>query len=187
MNETSKRLINERLRLVQIRQGLTAATDANDGLALTPFYQAASSYLQYAMQRLHEQDIKMLTTIKEKADYNNIDYGTALSEAHERVAKSQVLLNEFSEKSANLNEQSLAIFEDICQRYCQYIVNNMGHHAPSANLAQTLFSEQDWLSMANFSDETSALERRLFDKTTNLAPDTIRLIIKTKPVRKKPV
>ena len=67
MNETSKRLINERLRLVQIRQGLTAAITVSNGLVLIPFYQAASSYLQHAMQRLHEQDIKMLAMIKEKA------------------------------------------------------------------------------------------------------------------------
>jgi hypothetical protein len=187
MNETSKRLINERIRLVQIRQGLTAALAINDdSAALTPFYQAASNYLQYAMHRLHQQDIKMLATIKTKTDRENIDTGTALSEAHGRVKTSQTLLNEFSEKSADLNEQSLVVFENICQRYCQYIVNSMGHHAPSANLAQTLFSEKDWLNMANFSDETTALEQQLFDKATELAPDTIQLIIETKPVRKRP-
>jgi hypothetical protein len=186
MNETSKRLINERIRLVQIRQGLTAALTANDSAALIPFYQAASNYLQYAMHRLHQQDITMLAMIKTKADRENIDTGTALSEAHHRVETSQTLLNEFSENSADLNKQSLAAFENICQLYCQYIVNSMGHHAPSANLAQTLFDESDWLSMANFSDETKALEQQLFKESTALAPEAIQLIIETKPVPKRP-
>jgi uncharacterized alpha-E superfamily protein len=105
----------------------------------------------------------MLAMIKEKAAVENIDPGTAISEAHDRVEGSQKLLIELSEKSNQINKQSLADFVDVCQRYCQYIVSNMGHHAPSANMARALFSEQDWLAMADFSDEHSQLEQHLFD------------------------
>jgi hypothetical protein len=56
MSETSERLMKERLRLVRIREELTAAVINNkDDTSLIPFYKQASNYIQYAMHRLHEQ------------------------------------------------------------------------------------------------------------------------------------
>ena len=154
MSQTMKRLMAERMRLVQVRQGLSAAVTqgAKGNLAFIPFYLAVTEYFQHAMDRLDRQDHTLLSMLTEKTQAKNIDPGTAISEVYERLKNNAQLLTKMISASKKLNEMSINQFEAIASQYCQYIVAHMGHHAPSANLALDLFSEDDWIAMADFND-----------------------------------
>ncbi|MBT8422290.1 MAG: hypothetical protein KJP03_04145, partial [Gammaproteobacteria bacterium] len=65
-----ERVAAERRRLRQVRMALTAATDhgAEGAADWVPFYVAIGDYFEAAMDRLHEQDIRMGDMLREKAD-----------------------------------------------------------------------------------------------------------------------
>lgn len=183
MSDTMKRLMGERIRLVQVRQGLSKAmeTGAGGDSTFIPFYLAVSNYFQHAMDRLHKQDIKMLSMLTKKTTDAGIDPGTAISEVYERLNRNLELLAEMTQSADKLNTETIDGFEAISQRYTRYIVENMGHHVPSATLAQQLFSEQDWITMADFSDQATEQEQHLFNEVVQTAPDEIRQAVETVP------
>lgn len=183
MSETMKRLMGERIRLVQVRQGLSKAlaTGAGGDSTFIPFYAAVSNYFQHAMDRLHKQDIKMLSMLTKKTTAAGIDPGTAISEVYERLDRNLELLTEMTNSAVTLEPETIDVFEAVSQRYTRYIVESMGHHVPSASLAQQLFSEQDWITMADFSDQATEQEQYLFNDVVQTAAGEIRQAVETVP------
>lgn len=183
MSNTMQQLMAERMRLVQVRLGLSAAVEqgANGDELFIPFYVAVTDYFQHAMDRLDRQDHAMLSMLEEKTLAANVDPGTAISDVYERLDNNSKLLKEMTQASQNLNQGSLAQFEEIATRYCRYIVEHMGHHAPSANLALQLFSEDDWVAMADFNEQATEDEQQLFNFVISTAPSSIRDVVETVP------
>jgi len=183
MSNIMRQLMGERMRLVQVRQGLSAAVvdGANGDLSFIPFYLAVTDYFQHAMDRLDRQDHALLSMLTEKTQAKKIDPGTAISEVYERLKTNTQLLNQMVNASENLSESSIDQFEEIASRYCQYIVEHMGHHAPSANLALELFTEDDWIAMADLNETATTKEQKLFDAVITTAPESIREVVETVP------
>lgn len=187
MSKIMGRLMGERLRLVQVRQGLSAALEHQpNNEDLRAFYIAESNYFEAAMERLHRQDNIMLAKLADKLATANIDPGSALSEVEERLAGNQVLLTAMlGARDALLldDDSALTNFETIAREYTQYIIANMGHHPASANLAQQHFDEQDWEHMADFNDPETEGEATLFDIVLASAPASAQEALTTAPQR----
>lgn len=176
MPTTITRLRKERKRLQTVRKAFTKAV--HDGMrgedAYIGFYVAVSNYIQEAMHKLHEQDYTLLKLIEEKADVEHLDASLILDDVYDKLANSKMLLEELITKSEAIDETSIDTFEEIGQRYTDFIQERMGHHPPTTELADKLLSDEDWRTVANFDDHSIQTEERLFDEVVKNAPDNIQ-------------
>lgn len=169
-------IANERRRLREVREALSRSVEDLDEKSdqYPPFYLAISAYLEASMERLHAQDVKMGDMIREKAgdkDRERVD--KALSELDERLAGNQEHLIKFlsaRDALADKGGEALPGFEKVARDYTRYIVANMGHHGATTELAQELFSQDDWVFMAGVTDEDMAREQALHDQVEKALP-----------------
>lgn len=175
MTTLSERIQGERMRLREVRQALTAATRPGAGgdASRAPFYIAVGDYFEAAMARLHEQDIRMGNLLREKADMDDPDNQKAMRELDERLAGNQRHLKKMLAARDRLRageDGALEEFEAAGGAYADYIVQNMGHHPGSTDMAAKHFAPEDWEFMAFASDEAQAREKELHAKVFAAAP-----------------
>ena len=168
MTTLSERVAGERRRLRHVRQALTAATasPAGDAGDRRTFYIAIGDYFEAAMERLHEQDIRMGDMLQLKADMQDPANVQAMAELDERLAGNQLHLQRLLAARDHLRAQAAdaqSEFEAAGGAYAAFIVANMGHHAGTANLAQALFDQSDWEHMTLVSEAAQRREMALFD------------------------
>ncbi len=180
MNSLRERVAGERNRLRQVRQALTAATGkgAAGNPEWVPFYVAIGDYFEAAMARLHEQDIRMGKMLHEKADMEKPEHRTAMAELDERLAGNQEHLAKMLTARAALEAEgadALDDFESAGGAYARYIVENMGHHPGSTDMAREYFTTDDWEYMTMASDEARQLEEDLHRRVFELLPEGVEL------------
>ncbi len=176
MTERRERVANERRRLKEVRQALSASIEngAGEDPAFVPYYIAIANYMEASMGRLHIQDIRMGKMLREKVP---LDKQAALSELDRRLEGNQKHLKTFLDaRDALLSEGVKAIkrFEDASRDYTNYIKSQMGHHGASTDLAGEYLTQEDWVFMAHASDEATAKEQDLFDKVFAVQPEGVK-------------
>ncbi|MGI9291483.1 MAG: hypothetical protein ACR2QG_09455 [Gammaproteobacteria bacterium] len=171
----NERIANERRRLREVRESLTAAVKqkAQGDSTFVPFYIAIADYFEATMERLHRQDIRMGEMLRDKADMSDAENQQALSELDDRLAGNQTHLKQMLAARDQLSQQGAAAleeFEAAGAAYSDFIVTNMGHHPGSTNMAAKLFSAEDWAYMADVSAEDQAREAELFEQVSASRP-----------------
>jgi hypothetical protein len=164
-----ERVANERRRLKTVRSALSAALTkgAQGETGYVPFYIAIAEYMEAAMHRLHIQDVRMGEMIRSKLGTLDAGAKAAMAELDERLAGNQRHLQAFLQAAAALKKQGAAAvgqFEQVSRDYTGYITANMGHHGGSTDLAQKLFSLDDWAYMAGITEEETRREQVLYDR-----------------------
>jgi hypothetical protein len=159
---------------------MTAAVEkgAHGDESFVPFYVAVGNYFEAAMHRLHEQDIRMGDMLHDKADMEDPDNQQAMAELDERLAGNQKHLQALLNARDALGREgaaALAEFEAAGKAYSDYIVTNMGHHPGSTNLAQKVFTAEDWEHMAYVTDSDLVKEQQLHTAVFDAAPPTLDL------------
>jgi hypothetical protein len=175
MTEINERIADERRRLREVRQTMTAAVEqqAHGDSSFVPFYIAIGDYFEATMARLHRQDVRMGDMLRDKADLDDPDHLKALAELGERLSGNQEHLQQLlaaREQLKSSGDEALQIFETAGGAYSDYIVSNMGHHPGSTQLAASLFTQEDWAYMADISAEDQALEAQLFAQVFSSVP-----------------
>jgi hypothetical protein len=174
-----ERIANERRRLRSVRQKMLAAIEqkSQGDEAYVPFYIAAADYIDATMQRVHAQDVKMDSMIREKVEAMDASVERALAELKQRLDEAQTHLKPFLAARDALQEKGsevLELFEDEGRKYSDFIVASMGHHPPTADLGSRLFSPGDWEYMAGCTDEDSKREAALFEQFESTTPDSLK-------------
>lgn len=175
-----ERVANERRRLKSVRQALTASVEqgARGDAAFIPFYDAVTDYLEATMSRLHIQDVRMGEMIRSKLGTLDAKAEKALAELGERLDGNQKHLHALVGSRDLLKKEGAAqleAFEAVAQAYTSYIVSSMGHHGATTELAQALFSVDDWGYMAGITEEETAREKILYDKVFAAVPKSLKL------------
>lgn len=175
-----ERVAAERRRLREVRMALTQATGqgAQGDIGWAPFYIAIGDYFEAAMERLHEQDIRMGDMLREKADMQNPDNIRALEELDERLSGNQQHLTRMLEARDALRtgaDGAIDAFEQAGGEYAAFIVANMGHHPGTANLAGELFSAADWEHMTLASEAARQREAELHADVFAKVPSTLEI------------
>ena len=179
MASLQERISSERKRLRNVRENMLAAIEqqADGDESFVPFYIAAADYIDATMQRVHEQDVKMDTMIREKAEVIDAEVEQALAELNARLEGAKEHLQPFLEARDLLKREGIAAlpnFEKQGKIYSDFIVANMGHHPPTANLGAKLFSPEDWEYMAGATEEEIAREQQLFATFSDKVPASLR-------------
>jgi hypothetical protein len=102
----------------------------------------------------------------------------ALVELDERLAGNQLCLKNMLDARDALIERSdaaLAGFETAGKAYSDYIVASMGHHPGSTELAQRVFSAEDWAYMASITEENQAREEQFYTRVFATVPGMLKL------------
>jgi len=175
-----ERVAGERRRLRQVRQALTAATErgAHGNAVWVPFYIAIADYFEAAMHRLHMQDVRMGDLLRAKADMHSAANQQAMSELDERLAGNQAHLAKLLAARSALRKSGAAAlgeFEAAGSAYARYIVEHMGHHPGSTNMAQAVFTADDWAHMADVSAADQQREQQLFAAVFAAVPKGLEL------------
>jgi hypothetical protein len=101
-----------------------------------------------------------------------------MAELEERLAGNQAHLANMLTARAALQKSGVAAlsqFEGAGGAYARYIVEHMGHHPGSTNMAQALFTADDWVYMADVSVADQQREQQLFDAVFALLPAGLEL------------
>lgn len=182
MNELPlrERVANERRRLKSVREALSAALakGSKGDPAYVPFYLALAAYMEAAMHRLHIQDVRMGDMIKSKLGSLTAQDKQALAELDSRLSVNQRHLRNFLEARDSLKKEGAAAldrFEKVSREYTDFITANMGHHGATTELAQKLFSLDDWAYMAGITDEETRQEQDLYQRVFAAVPAGLEL------------
>lgn len=175
-----ERVANERRRLKSVREALSAALvkGAGGDATYVPFYVAVANYIEAAMHRLHIQDVRMGDMIRTKLGDVDPNAKKALGELDERLSGNQRYLNEFLAGRDALKKDGAAAldrFEKAARDYTNYITANMGHHGATTELAQKLFSLDDWAYMAGITEEETRNEEDLHRRVFAVVPKGLKL------------
>ena len=175
-----ERVANERRRLKTVRQALLAALaqGARGDASYIPFYLAVADYIEAAMHRLHIQDVRMGEMIRAKLVTVEGSATKAMGELDERLAGNQRHLNKLLEARDALKKQGASVldrFEQVSRDYTSYIMTNMGHHGGTTELAQKLFSVDDWAYMAGITEDETRREQVLHDQVFKSVPKNLTL------------
>ena len=176
MTELREKVANERRRLKQVRQALSAAIQdgAGDDPSFVPYYIAIANYMEASMGRLHIQDVRMGEMLRERVP---AEQQAALSELDRRLSGNQDHLKTFLATRDALQSRGVSAigeFEQASKAYTDYIKAQMGHHGGSTDLAGEYLNQDDWDFMAHTSDEAMAKEQELFDKVFAVQPDSVK-------------
>jgi hypothetical protein len=164
--ELYERVAGERRRLREVRQALTAATGqgAKGDSTYVSFYIAIGDYFEAIMRRLHDQDIRLGELLDKRADLSTPENQQAMAELDDRLTGNQRHLKKMLAARDVLRSEGAAAldqFELAGGDYAAFIVANMGHHPGTADLAQAVFSADDWVYMADVNEADQELEQQL--------------------------
>lgn len=172
--------MGERRRLRSVRQALSAALEqgARGDASYVPFYVAVADYMEAAMHRLHIQDVRMGEMIQAKLGALDPGAAKALGTLDERLKGNQRHLANLLSAREQLRKQgasAIGQFEKVARDYTNYITTNMGHHGASTELAQRLFSTDDWAYMAGITEEETQREQKLHNQVFSAVPKGLQL------------
>ena len=174
-------VMNERGRLRSSHEMLHAALE-NEGRDATyvPFYIAVANFMEASMGRLDSQDVEMLTRLSNALDGGTEEEQAVIKEVHRRLNGNREHLARFLACRTELVERpddpdTIKEFETVSEAYIDYIHNDMGHHAPSTDIARRVFQEEDWINIADLDDDYFARERKLYSKLLDSRPDSVPL------------
>ena len=175
-----ERIGNERRRLKSVRQALSVAVaqGAKGDVSYVPFYLAVADYIEASMHRLHIQDVRMGEMIRAKLGTLDASATKAMGELEERLAGNQRHLSNLLEARGALKKQGASVldrFEQVSRDYTNYITTNMGHHGATTELAQKLFSMDEWAYMAGITEEETRREQVLHDQVFKSVPQSLKL------------
>lgn len=175
-----ERVANERRRLKSVRESLSAALaqGAKGDATFVPFYVAVADYIEASMHRLHIQDVRMGEMIRAKLGTLDAAAEKALGELDERLAGNQRHLQAMLQARDALRQEgagALDRFEKVSRAYTDYITANMGHHGGTTELAQKLFSLDDWSYMAGITEEETRHEQDLHARVFAAVPAALKL------------
>ena len=175
-----ERVANERRRLKSVREALSAALEkgAHGDASFVPFYIAVADYVEASMHRLHIQDVRMGEMIRAKLATVDPGATKAMGELDERLAGNQRHLSNLLESRDALKKQGASVldrFEQVSRDYTNYILTSMGHHGGSTDLAQKLFSMDDWAYMAGITEEETRREQELYELVFKSVPKSLKL------------
>ena len=176
-----ERIANERRRLKSVREALTAAVaqGAQGDPSYVAFYVSVADYMDAAMHRLHIQDVRMGELIRSRLGGTlDAKAGQALAELAERLSGNQAHLQELLSSRDLLQKAGapqLAQFEGVARDYTHYITTNMGHHGATTDLAQALFSMDDWAYMAGVTEDETRREQSLYEQLFAAVPKGLKL------------
>ena len=170
-------IMGERGRLRTTHEMLKTAleTEPRDH-AFVPFYIAVGNYMEASMGRLHSQDVNMLERLASKIDMQDPDNEEVIAEVYRRLEGNQAHLKSFLECRDALKTQgddAQPAFEETSLAYIDYIHNRMGHHAPSTDLARQVFTEEDWVEMADLDEAYFQRETELFKAVFDNRPEGV--------------
>ncbi len=136
--------------------------------------------MEAGMGRLDAQDVKMLARLTEKLGTPAPEEQEVIDEVYRRLDGNREHLAKYlacrDALSADPNDEvSIADYETVSASYIDYIHNDMGHHAPSTDLARQLFTEADWEEIADIDAEYFERERNLYHELLDVRPDTVPL------------
>ncbi|MEC9375979.1 MAG: hypothetical protein VYA80_06365 [Pseudomonadota bacterium] len=173
-------VMGERGRLRTAHEMLKAAIELDNRDNFSDFYVAVGNYMEAGMGRLDEQDIKMLARLAERIGSPNKDEQAIIDEVYRRLDGNRVHLIKYlacrdalitdSGNSAHLNE-----YESVSHAYIDYIHNDMGHHAPSTDMARKLFLDEDWIDIADIDEDYFVIEKELYFKLLDARPEAVPL------------
>lgn len=175
-----ERVANERRRLKSVREAWTAALAQGAGgdASYVPFYLAVGDYVEAAMHRLHIQDVRMGEMIRAKLGTLDAGATKAMAELDERLAGNQRHLAKMLAARDELRKSgaaSLDKFEQVSRDYTSYILASMGHHGGSTELAQKLFSMDEWAYMAGITEDETRREQELHAGVFAVVPKSLKL------------
>lgn len=179
MNEIRERVGNERRRLKQVREALSAALvkTAEGDDSYVPFYIAIGNYFEIAMDRLHIQDVRMEDMLKKMIPDPDATVRQAFKEVEDRLRINQEHLKKFMAARDALKEKgavALSEFESAAKAYTDFILAQMGHHGASTSLAGERFSQKDWEFMAHVEPGDMEREQKLHDEVFATQPAALR-------------
>jgi len=178
MATLQERIAGERRRLKSVRQRLSAALEKTGPDDRAKFYAAAGDYMEAAMERLHAQDIKMGNMIRDKVERVDESVEKALGELDERLEGNQQRLQRMLAARDELRTKgasAIADFEAAAKDFTDFIVQNMGHHGATTELAARLFKPDDWEYMAGISADDEAREKALYAQVDETTPADLEL------------
>ena len=172
--------MGERRRLKSVRQALSAALEqgARGDASYVPFYVAVADYMEAAMHRLHIQDVRMGEMIQAKLSAVDPGATKALGALDERLNGNQRHLSNLLNAREQLKTKGASAvtqFEQVSRDYTNYIMTNMGHHGATTELAQRLFSTDEWAYMAGITEEETQREQKLHDRVFSAVPKGLKL------------
>jgi hypothetical protein len=180
MKPAIESLMGERGRLRTSHEMLKAALETSTREGYSKFYIAVADYMEAGMSRLDAQDVKMLARLEERLGTPSTEQQDIINEVRRRLAGNRALLARYLACRAALaadpeNPDAIAAYESISHQYIDYIHNEMGHHAPSTDLARELFTETDWTDIADIDAGYFSHERELYSRMLDARPDSVPL------------
>jgi hypothetical protein len=174
-------VMGERGRLRSSHEMLKAALDNEQrGPDYVPFYIAVANFMEASMGRLDSQDIKMLTRLRDRLGHPSDEEEAIIAEVHRRLDGNREHLQKFLAcRDALIDDgpepTAIKHFEEVSDAYIDYIHNEMGHHAPSTDIARRIFETEDWLDIADLDSEYFAREQKLYTELMEKRPDCVPL------------
>jgi hypothetical protein len=171
MNELTilERLVYERHRIKAVVEALLAALEQGAGgnAAYLPFYLAVGQYVEAAMYRLHVQGVRMVEMIHSKLGEPDTATGKVLLDVEQALADNQRHLADLTGARERLEHEgaaALGAFEQVGRGFAGFLTGNIDHHKQVWQLAQKLFSVDDWAYGAGITEEEIQHERILYDR-----------------------
>jgi len=164
---------------MQVRKAFEAglALDQEQRSQLTTFHAACGEYLVYSMDRLHEQDQLIHDLLAERVPTTDEEAHQGLAQLNARWAESRIVVESFRQALTKLKragaggrhafEQAALAFSDAFNRTMTPRRN------PFFRYTDSLFVDEDWVRIANVSDEFHTTEDKLFSHVTEEAPQSI--------------
>jgi len=177
MATLQERIAGERRRLKSVRQRLSAALEKTGAEDRASFYTAVGDYMEASMERLHAQDIKMGNMIREKVERVDESVEKALAELDERLEGNQQRLQRMLRARDDLRAKgadAIGEFESAAKDFTDFIVQSMGHHGATTELAGRLFKPDDWEFMAGISAADEAREKDLYAQVEDTTPEDLK-------------
>ena len=172
-------VMGERGRLRTSHEMLKAALDTESrDESFVDFYIAVANYMEAGMGRLDEQDIKMLARLAERLGDATEEEQAIIDEVHRRLNGNRDHLKKYLACRDALiadssDSVSISDYEKVSNAYIHYIHNDMGHHAPSTDIARKLFVESDWIEIADIDENYFMAEKELYSKLLDARPGAV--------------
>lgn len=170
-------IMGERGRLRTTHEMLNTALNVEQrDDSFIPFYIAVGEYMEAAMGRLNSQDVKMLDRLASKVDMDDPENAEVIAEVHRRLGGNRVHLKKYiacRDALVRDGAPAVAAYEESSRDYIDYIHNQMGHHAPSTDMARAVFEEADWVEIADIDDAYFEKERELYAAVFATRPESV--------------
>ncbi len=176
MLKSRAEIARERRRQMQVRKAFEAGIAAQKpgGPDPTAFYLACADYLEWSMDRLHEQDQIIHDLLGERIPGSEKDAHERLAVLNDRQRSSRELMAGFVRDAARLRAAGRAgvpAFEAAAEEFATTFKSLLQPRKnPFFRHTDVLFEDADWERIAGVSPASIAEENELFDAVKKNAP-----------------